>query len=819
MRTLKKALSLVLVLAMVFTLAVPALAVDKASEFKDYDKVENKEAVDVLTAIGVLNGNPDGTFGAEGTFTRAQAATMITYLTLGKTVADALPATGTQFSDVPASFWGAKYIAYCAQEGIISGMGDGKFAPDAKLTAAQWALMLLKAVDAKGADEISGNGYELATTKLAINTKLAEADDMVGEFTRDTAAKLAFNALFYTEKGTTSSYVVKNNKGIVLYEGNDAVVALLMKQENATNTLEVKEVNDGSLADEVFKLIRKTSSEGEEVFGRPATTYTQEGAKKNPIAICAKEPVATYTTKVEGKTIYKDLGLTAAASVSSHLVDGESKVVSSVNLTADAKWTVGGNGTLTEVYKVSDNAYSIVEVQTHFTTVKSVKTTTDKTTGVATTTTTLKNNLTSTEFTSFSKNDPVLYTAAVGKTTVASLQNAKMITGVLTKATTVNGVPTFTIDGDEYQISAASALTADAIIGANNTNMGKTVSYYVDNYGYLIAAVDPATQAVGSYIQVLAADKSTTGADYMNTSGKVTGKVYGVLSNGTYGEYTVNYTDSDAFSNAEAGKTQAAKTIYKYTTNSSGELLLETVTNNIQNGFAKTTAAIANGATSATTENGTVVLNSATNYMFYEVTSDTNAAVKNFSTKTGTANSGNIPAGAIVVTENYITVAVFVGGQYIDPSVTADIVYVDADTKTTSTEVIVDENGKTTTATVYSYKAHTADGEVIDVTSKDVNIDVDALYYYNTDKTLGNVVAAANVLNGTLKVYGSTVKVEVNGDESSKSTFYGYNADMVNFMEGTTDATLTSGQKVVAVKASTGNVLTHIWVLVDAPEA
>ena len=58
MRTLKKALSLVLVLAMVFALAVPGFAAEKkASDFTDYSKVTNKEAVDVLTAIGVLNGN------------------------------------------------------------------------------------------------------------------------------------------------------------------------------------------------------------------------------------------------------------------------------------------------------------------------------------------------------------------------------------------------------------------------------------------------------------------------------------------------------------------------------------------------------------------------------------------------------------------------------------------------------------------------------------------------------------------------------------------------------------------------------------------
>ena len=91
MRTLKKALSLVLVLAMVFALAVPGFAANtakKASDFKDYSKVTNKEAVDVLTAIGVINGNADGTFAPEGNFTRAEAATLISYLTLGKTVAD-----------------------------------------------------------------------------------------------------------------------------------------------------------------------------------------------------------------------------------------------------------------------------------------------------------------------------------------------------------------------------------------------------------------------------------------------------------------------------------------------------------------------------------------------------------------------------------------------------------------------------------------------------------------------------------------------------------------------------------------------------------
>ena len=836
MRTLKKALSLVLVLAMVFALAVPGFAADttkKASDYKDYSKVTNTEAVDVLTAIGVLHGNTDGTFGPEGNFTRAEAATLITYMLLGDKIADALPTAATKFSDVPASFWGAKYIAYCAEAGIVNGYGDGKFGPNDKLTANQWALMLLQAVKAKGVDKVGGASWEIQTTKLAMQAKLATADDLTGTFNRDAAAKLALNALFYTEKGTTSTYIVKDNAGKQLYKGTDAVTALLMKQGTSGATLEVEEVSNGSLANEVFKLTKTTATTGEEAFARPATKYTQEGAKTNPIAVCANKAVLTYTTAVTGKTLYKDLGRTTTTTAITYYKDGVQSSITgwtADGLNATAAWTIGGNGVLTEVYKTAADSYTITEIIPHYTTVKSVKTTTNDKTGVATTTTTLKNNKTSTEFTSFAKNDAVIYTGTSAK--VVSLQTAQKITGVLTKATTVNSVPTFTIGGKDYQISGGSTLNAADITGTTNANMGKTVNYYVDNYGYLIAAVDPTTAATGTYIQVLAADKSTTAANYMNISGNVTGKVYGVLSNGTYGEYTVNYTKSPAFgTSSAAGTTKADVTtassvaIYKYTTNAAGELLLTAVTTDTTNGIATTSAAITTGATSVavtgTSAATKVVLNSATAFMFFETTSANDATVKNFSTKTGNANSGNVPAGATVVYEKGIAVAVFVGGQYIDPSVTADIVYVDASTKTHTTEAVIDESGKLTTKEVYSYTAYTADGETLTVTSNTVNLAADesdgtthdALYYYNTDKTLGEAVAAGNFVKGALTVFGSTLKV------GSADSYYSYNADNVNFMKGTTDATLTTGQTVIAVKASTGNTLTHIWVLTDAPSA
>ena len=55
MKNLKKVLSLVLALAMALSLMTVAFAKD-ASDYNDYDKVTNKEAVEVLTSLEVIDG-------------------------------------------------------------------------------------------------------------------------------------------------------------------------------------------------------------------------------------------------------------------------------------------------------------------------------------------------------------------------------------------------------------------------------------------------------------------------------------------------------------------------------------------------------------------------------------------------------------------------------------------------------------------------------------------------------------------------------------------------------------------------------------------
>ena len=51
------------------------------------------------------------------------------------------------FSDVPAGAWYAKAIAYCQQNGIMSGTSDTTFAPEATLTRAMLATVLHRMSD------------------------------------------------------------------------------------------------------------------------------------------------------------------------------------------------------------------------------------------------------------------------------------------------------------------------------------------------------------------------------------------------------------------------------------------------------------------------------------------------------------------------------------------------------------------------------------------------------------------------------------------------------------------------------------------------
>ena len=178
------------------------MVVGAGAAFSDQSKIKNTEAVDACTALNIIGGYPDGSFKPEGNITRAEVTKMICVaLNGGKEPNLATNATPT-FSDVRTnanSAWAEKYIESCASQGIVSGVGAGKFAPAGNVTGTQLAKMLLVSLGYKSENEgFTGNAWATNVNVRASQKGLydgLESMDPAAALTRDSAAQMIWNAL------------------------------------------------------------------------------------------------------------------------------------------------------------------------------------------------------------------------------------------------------------------------------------------------------------------------------------------------------------------------------------------------------------------------------------------------------------------------------------------------------------------------------------------------------------------------------------------------------------------------------------------------
>ena len=145
---MKKVLSFVLSIAMVVCL-MPTMAfaaTTSASSSAAYSDIEGtacEGAVNVLSALKVVDGFTDGTYKPEQTVTRAQMAKLIV-TALG--VADYATAKTSKFVDMGTATWAIPYVEYAANLNIVNGVGNGKFNPNGLVTYEQAATMIVRAL-------------------------------------------------------------------------------------------------------------------------------------------------------------------------------------------------------------------------------------------------------------------------------------------------------------------------------------------------------------------------------------------------------------------------------------------------------------------------------------------------------------------------------------------------------------------------------------------------------------------------------------------------------------------------------------------------
>ena len=585
---MKKLLALVLALVMSMSLVTISNA-----DFKDADKIDYTEAVDVMNAVGVFVGDEKGNFNPKENLTRAQAAKIISYLLLGNKTAEGLAGSG-KFTDVAKTSWAAGFVDYCAAVGVVNGVGNGQFNPNGSLTTLQFAKMLLVALgyDAK-IEGFVGSDWSINVSAKANQVGLLNGLDVGANatLTREQAAKMCLNTL-------KAPLVEYDTKGTTVTVGGDASVTVgASKAEFKTSTNKKAQTISNAVingttaytvefAEEYYSDLKLNANTTDD-FGRPCVEWFW---KADSIGVYSNSDdlVATYTKKVTAADVYTAVGKSVSDDVNSgkaklvSYIDGAMTVVDKndaknyVTKNDSTKVNGTGNGDYTEVYVDGDNNVTIVTIRTYLFQAASdynSKKDTITLTAAGDTDIALDNIVVDGEdfdIKSFKSDDYILVTASTdgksNKYTVQSVDAAEVVSGEVTGYKLDNSA---TIGGTEYNYSSTTKEGSGKVRSTTYT-VGQNARVVLDKYGYVIA-VDEAVVA-SNYVYV---------SEFAQPSGLSSGKVVAsaYFTDGTTADITIK--DRYGSSNKAAlgltgGVTVSASAAgwYTYSKNSANEYSL-----------------------------------------------------------------------------------------------------------------------------------------------------------------------------------------------------------------------------------------------------
>ena len=771
---MKKLLALVLALVMSMSLVTISNAA-----YSDKADIDLKEAVDVLSAVGVFEGS-DGKFDPKANLTREQAAKLVAYPQLSQKSADALVG-GNKFTDVAANRWSAGYVDYCATTGVVAGVGNGQFNPTGSLTALQFGKMLLVCLGYDATTEnLTGADWQINTSKLMASAKLLKGLDSVKAndvITREQAAQMMLNAI----KAPTVEYDTKGSTitigGTVIGIGGSKatyVTATVAEDKSANNIGKTQLTNTGAytveLGEKLFSNLKLNSDT--DAFERPVTVWTLKAEK---IGSYANTPDLTYTAEVKLGTIYSDLGTSKKLVYSNDDVDvahGEENVFAyyadgTINASLgkgdiakgnDQK--VGGNGVLIEVYYDDvANTAKVVEINTYGGEVTSARAKTASKDANVTVTPLNAGKGGNYETEDFKVDDIVAYnySTKTGDAGVKNVVAAEKVTGELTGYTAGKSV---VVGGTTYKFNKAASIDTSALAGAIDND----VTLALDKYGYVLNVNTDATST--NYAVVL---------KYQDKGSFDDAKAELLFTDGT--TKTVELKDN---ADVETGS------LVSYTITNKGKYDLKVLEKapDTETGVTLTTKG------SSTIRIGSVVKANGKTIFLVATKSGNSDTV--YTSYTGIANVPTITAGSTAAKVN----------AYVKSGSAATVVYIDATAATTSVESstkdVVFVKGSSTTGASYDTKKGTfytydaiVNGEITTIDSAD-KITSYALYTSMATDENGVVKLSADgsVFSGTGTDKAANDAIGLNG------AYYSYSKDCQVFYidsEGTISTSSIGG--------------------------
>ena len=518
MRTLKT-LSLVLALVLCFGLVGTAFATGNFEGYTDAEKIGDAytEAVDVMMGIGVIEGKTADTVDPTGNFTREQAAKIIAYMLMGKEAADKLAASAAPFADVAANRWSAGFIAFCADQKIVSGVGNGNFNPTGTLTGYQFAKMLLAAVGYNQNGEYEGASWSINVAKDAISLGIFDGDLSAATqqpIQRQQAILMAFNTLTAVNRVTYSELL----KQYVSYGGG-----LLGAATTPVNLSANFQLNDYAAVDETGVTGRqwKVGTTNPKAVSDIYPTSEPAGSAKNAGALSGAALAKSYTFDAGTLKVLVN-GVDKGATYSAKIKDTTDKAPLADFAGSSVEFRdQDGNGKIDTVVILQEFLAEVTKVDSKGTEL----TVYDKAGGTK--------GVVNANLSGLAKGDFILIVPGAGDFTKAPISCKKA-------APTESGITAYDASSVTFN-GAKQTYAANMFLEAHKApNVYKfaptTYNFYFNSNGVLIGEAVKGTAPVMSkdYILVVAsASKAAVAGDLITSAQPAICKVQGVIADGT----------------------------------------------------------------------------------------------------------------------------------------------------------------------------------------------------------------------------------------------------------------------------------------------
>lgn len=169
----------------VFAWAAPEAVPEDIAGYKYQTDIE------LLLAMGIVNGFEDGTFRPDATILRSEFTALVTRVL-------ALDHMGgpVSFTDVPADHWAIDNIYIASQTGLVNGYPDGTFRPDANISFDEAVKIVVSGLGYEQYAMAAG-GYPMGFLNIARTNDITDGLTFKGNspITRGEVARLLANAL------------------------------------------------------------------------------------------------------------------------------------------------------------------------------------------------------------------------------------------------------------------------------------------------------------------------------------------------------------------------------------------------------------------------------------------------------------------------------------------------------------------------------------------------------------------------------------------------------------------------------------------------